>query len=576
MKIRILSLLLTALIAAGSLLVTGCKSGGGGADIDLDNQGKTLEQWLEIDRKNPVTIEIQVADMTTPPASDSAVMKKITEKTGVTVKFTGTDNDRLQMLLASRKFPDAVVVNRSTTFYNYLDSGMMMNLEPLLQSFAPTVYNMAAADSDDNLVKLFKNKDVELLYLTENKDLLREGERHPEDATDPNRVQDELPWHSTFYVQYPLVKEVYGKEINSYASFMAALDAFKAKAADGTYAISMDKDSAGDILWAGLSSYGYKCMYKGGLYVTLDGENYTYGLKAAKAKEFLLFMNKLFRDGYIDPEGPVQSTDQFIRKMNKAKVFAFVGNYYNIYEANKNLATSKTQNHISYIPQKVVADGVSQVYQYNAAYTGSAAFMIPNTSKNAARIARLFEYLYSDEGSVLHGWGIEGEDYIINKDGKRDLNEEIYQKIKSSKDYNLTRGIRSFYQIINLPTYTSDGQPAFARFAPYYSSDAGLDARDAIIRKDAVYNWHDDWKGTFWSDITETDIVFLAETDAAIASSTCAQYIKDYINRIIMAPTEAQAVALYDEAVSKMNAYGIEAWEKEVNAQIKAKREALK
>lgn len=576
MKKRVLSVLFAVVMAACLLLIPGCKPSEGEGELDLDNQGKTLEEWLEIDRKNPITIEIQVADMTTPPSPDSPVMKKIAEKTGITVKITGTDNDRLQMLLASRKFPDVIVVNRSTTFYNYLDSGLIMDLEPLLKAFAPTVYEMHASEYNDNLVKLFKNKDGQLLYLTENKDLLREGERHPEDATDPNREQDELPWHSTFYVQYPLVKEVYGKEINSFDTFVAALDAFRAKAPEGTYAISMDKESAGDILWAGLAAYGYKCMYKGGLYVTDDGENYTYGLKAAKAKEFLLFMNKLYREGYIDPDGPIQSYDQFIRKMNKARVFAFVGNYYAIYEANKNLLTNKTLNHVSYIPQKVVADGVSQVYQYNAAYTGSAAFMIPKTTKYATRIARLLEYLYSDEGSVLHGWGIENEDYIINEEGKRDLNDEIYQKIQNSKNYNLTRGIRCFYQIINLPTYTSDGQPAFARFAPYYSSEAGLDPRDVIIRKDPVYNWHDDWKGTFWNDITETDIVLLAETDAAIASSTCSQYIKDYINRIIMAPSEQDAVALYNEAVSKMNAYGIEAWEREVNAQIKAKREALK
>lgn len=433
------------------------------------------------------------------------------------------------------------------------------------------MHNSAA---NGNLVDLFKNEKGELLYLTENNDLLREGERHPEDATDPNREQDELPWHSTIYVQYPMVNEVYGKAITSFDAYKEALDAFLAEHGDesNTYAISFDKGSAGDILWAGLSMYGYKCMYKGGLYVTDDGENYTYGLKAEKSLEWLLYLNQLYREGYIYEDAPVQTSDQLIRQMNKAKVFSFIGNYYAVYQANKNLGGNNMPQ--SYIPLKVMADGVEQVYQYNAAYTGAGAFVLMESSPYKARICRLLEYLYSDEGSVLHGWGIEGEDYIINEDGLRDITAEIAEK-KSSNEYDLLRGIRSLYSVINLPTYTSDGQSAFARFAPYFSSEDGLDPRDVIVREDPVYNWHDDWKGTFWDDLTEMDIVLEAETAEAIASARCAAVVKDLINNIIMAPTEEECRARYADAVAKVNAYGIEAWEEAVNAQIREKREKL-
>ena len=338
------------------------------------------------------------------------------------------------------------------------------------------------------------------------------------------------------------------------------------------YAISYDKDSAGDILWAGLSMYGYKCLYKGGLYVTDDGENYTYGLKAEKALDWLLFLNELYREGYIYEDASIQAYDQFIRQMNKAKVFSFIGNYYAAYEANKNMQGNNMSE--SYIPVKIMADGVEQVYQYNAAYTGAGAFVVLESSPHKARICRLLEYLYSDEGSILHGWGIEGEDYIINEDGLRDITEEIADK-KSNEDYDLLRGIRSLYSVINLPTYTSDGQPAFARFAPYYSTESGIDARDAIIREDEVYNWHEDWKGTFYSDLSEMDIVLESETPEAIASARCAAVIKDLINNIIMAPSEEECRARYQEAVEKVDAYGIETWEEAINSQIQEKRAKL-
>ena len=570
MKRTVKSILCVMLSLAMLLPVVGCgKKGNDVKEQSYEGQeSMTFEELQELDRQNPITVTIYVADMTDVPASDSPVLKAIAEATGTTVQLVGIDTDRLQMLLASKEYPDVIVMKRDATFYDYLESGDLVDLAPLLKQWAPTVYDM-----NQSLIDLFTNDKGKLLYLTENCDLLREGEVHPEDTTDPTRQQDELPWHSTIYVQYPLVSEVYGGEIKTFAQYQAALDAFRAQYGnEKMYAISYDKDSAGDILWAGLCMYGYKCNYKGGLYATKDGENYTYGLKAEKAEEWLMYLNRLYREGYIYTDASVQSYDQFIRQMNKCKVFSFIGNYYAVYESNKNLLSNGSA--ASYIPLCVKADGVDQVYQYNAAYTGAGAFVMLQSSPYKARIARLLEYLYSDEGSVLHGWGIEGEDYYINADGLRDITAEVAEK-KNGEDYDLKRGIRSLYGVINLPTYTSDGQPAFARFAPYYSTDSGADPRDVIIRQDETYNWHDDWLGTFYNDITEVDIVIQPETNAAIASARCAAVVKDLINNIIMAPTVEKAHQLYKEAVDKINAYGIEAWETEINRQIHSKRDKV-
>ena len=558
------------LLFVSTLMFTGCQKSSENKSVTYKNEeSMTFDQLQELDRQNPITITIMVADMSDPSESDSQVLKEIAETTGTTIEIQGIESDQLQMLMASQEYPDVLVMKRDGTFSDYLDTGDMIDLAPLLQTYAPTVYQM-----NSKLIELFKEEDGKLLYLTENADLLREGEIHPEDASNPNRAQEELPWHSTVYVQYPLVKEIYNKKISTFEAYKEALDAYCAQYSpdDGYYALSMDKDSAGDILWAGLSMFGYKCNYKGGLYVTKDGENYTYGLKAEEAKPWLLYLNQLYREGYIYEDAPVQSYDQFIRQMNKAKIFSFIGNYYPIYEANKALGSNDKTSTISYIPQQIKAEGVDQVYQYNSAYTGGKAFMIMKSSPYANRIARLLEYLYSDEGLVLHGWGIEGEDYVINADGKRDVTQEIDTKIKANSEYNVVRGIRSLYSVINFPIFTSDGQPAFTRFAPYYSTDAGADARDTIIKQDPVYNWHEDWKGTFWKDFSEVDIVMQAETDAAIASSKCASIIKDEINRIIMAGSEEECRKLYQEAVDKVNAYEVEAWEKEINEQIHAKR----
>ena len=123
------------------LSMTGCKTQKTVEEATYPGQDDmTFEELLEMDRQNPITIRIMVADLTEPAASDSPILKEIAERTGTTIELVGIDTDRLQMLLASKEYPDVIVMNRDATFYDYLASGDLVDLKPLLQKWAPTVY----------------------------------------------------------------------------------------------------------------------------------------------------------------------------------------------------------------------------------------------------------------------------------------------------------------------------------------------------------------------------------------------------------------------------------------------------
>ncbi|HIQ67900.1 MAG TPA: hypothetical protein IAB74_05280, partial [Candidatus Faecousia excrementigallinarum] len=125
------------------LSMTGCKTQKTVEEATYPGQDDmTFEELLEMDRQNPITIRIMVADLTEPAASDSPILKEIAERTGTTIELVGIDTDRLQMLLASKEYPDVIVMNRDATFYDYLASGDLVDLKPLLQKWAPTVYEM--------------------------------------------------------------------------------------------------------------------------------------------------------------------------------------------------------------------------------------------------------------------------------------------------------------------------------------------------------------------------------------------------------------------------------------------------
>ncbi|MGE5585056.1 MAG: extracellular solute-binding protein [Bacillota bacterium] len=527
---------------------------------------------LSEDAKNPVTFTIFTTRVTTAPKPDAPVLKEATRRTGVTFNIMTGDKEKLSIMLASKDYPDVIVMPRDDIFYRYLRSGDLVDLKPLLQKHAPTVYKMFGSPVNGNLLDIFSTDDGKLLYLTENYDMLREGERHPEDAMDPDRVQAELPWHNVFYVLFPEAQDVAKKKISNLSEYHDAVKAWKAKhPGQDYYAVTMEKGMGQEMLGSALSMYGYKVNTYGGIYATKDQKKYIYGFKAPEVLPFFKFVNKLYREGLMDPEGPVQTWDQMIQKMSTGKVFSFIGGYYSAYTANDNLLRAEATKNLIYIPQKLVEGGAKQNWQYNAAYTGSAALVVTKKCKDPARFVRFLEWLYSDEGMVLDSWGIEGEDYTINAQGKRDITPEIDQKKKADSMYNTKRGIKFFYRMVNMPTYTSDGQPASARYAPFYSTKAGQDPRDVKVTA-SPFNWHLDWQGSFWKDYAEVDLFVEAETPAAIAIAKSQAILKDTIAQMVVAKSEAEVEEIYNKAVAKMEGYGISAWEAEIQKQILAKR----
>jgi ABC-type glycerol-3-phosphate transport system substrate-binding protein len=142
------------LLLLSMTMFTGCQKGSGKKGITYENEeNMTFDQLIELDKQNPITINIMVADMKEPSASDSPVLKKIAEATGTTIHIQGIESDQLQMLMASQDYPDVLVIKRDSTFYDYLDTGDMIDLASLLQTYAPTVYQM-----NSKLIDLFKNK----------------------------------------------------------------------------------------------------------------------------------------------------------------------------------------------------------------------------------------------------------------------------------------------------------------------------------------------------------------------------------------------------------------------------------
>jgi len=584
MKSRFRLFLALVLIAAFVLsMLPGCS-------VDTGNQPKQGEQKDEsgnddlglkgdnvTDSNNPVTFSIFTGG-SDPMEGGAPILEEMARRTGVSfevVDAAGQANEKLSIMLASDDYSDIVMLPRDQMFYRYLDSGDLLDLKPLLENYAPTLYQIYNLPQNGSLIDRFSNEEGKLYYLTDDLELINEGEDPTEDLEASDYEQLWLPWHRVLYVLYPEVQEVYGKKIANLDEWYEAMKAYKEANPDNDrYAMSMDSTMGEHMIWAALSMYGYKVLshgIAGGVYATLDDENYIYTFKAPELLDFFKFLNRTYREGLMDPEGPIQTGDQFQEKMNSGKVFSMIGNWDAIYGANDTMLSDDSTKDKIFIPQKLMAPGVNQHWQYNYAYTGNQAMVVTNKCENPERLFSFFEWLFSDEGLILNGWGIEDEDYIINSDGIRDINAEIDEKHNSEPNYAWERGQNFFQGVLNMPAYTSDGQYANSWMAPYYQSDEGKDSRDITVTNSSL-NWHNDWVGTFYKDYDEVDIYIDSQSQEAMALAQSQALVNDAVSKMVLAETVAEVEHIYEETLSQMEATGISAWEQYINKAISDRR----
>jgi len=513
-------------------------SGGEGAPLAADG------------KNNPVTFSIFTGG-TDPMEGGAPILEEITKRTGVSfqvVDAAGQANEKLSIMLASDDYPDIVKLPRDQLFYRYLSSGDLIDVKPIMQEYAPTVYKMYNLSQNGSLIDRFSDKDGKLYYLTDDLEMINEGEKPTEDLEAPDYEQNLLPWHRVLYVLYPEVQDVYGREITNLEDWYDAMKAYKEKyPGNDRYAISMSSAIGGHMIWAALSMYGYKVLshgIAGGVYATKDDENYQYTFKIPELLDFFKFLNRAYKEGLMDPEGPIQTNEQFQEKLNSGKIFSMIGNWDVIYSANETMLADDSTKDKIYIPQKLLAPGVEQHWQYNYAYTGNMAMVVTNKCKEPERLFQFLEWLYSDEGLILNGWGIEDEDYIVNSDGKRDITAGIDEKMKSEDNYSWERGLNFFQGVLSMPAYTSDGQYANSWMAPYYSSEEGKDPRDVTVSSSSL-NWHDDWVGTFYKDYDEVDIYVASESPEALALAKSQALVDDAVSKMVLAESEGELEQIY-------------------------------
>lgn len=187
----------------------------------------------------------------------------------------------------------------------------------------------------------------------------------------------------------------------------------------------------------------------------VDGEGKVrYGFIQPEFKEFLIEINKWYKEGLIDPEYAASNDSIINTNIVSGKSGAFIG--YSGSAMTKYLLAGReldTDFELVGTPWPTHNGGApysGYSYQAEPGVVGKG-HAIAKTNKNVEKTLEILDYLYSDEGVELFNWGIEGESYV--KDGDK---KQFTDKVLKNPENKTPLEVITKYSLVQTPVAIMD------------------------------------------------------------------------------------------------------------------------
>lgn len=169
-----------------------------------------------------------------------------------------------------------------------------------------------------------------------------------------------------------------------------------------------------------------------------ESKQFTSLMDEENFKWFLGWMNQLYKEGLLDPNYAVDDANTWQNKLINSEGF-FSVDYFN---RPSTMTASGKQVNPNYVLEAfttpILEGGESKVYG-NVGVVNCQ--VVSAKCENPERVlAFLDQWLYSEEGSLLSCYGIEGVSYVINED--KSLSRIMPEGVSSVQDFNAYYGVQ--------------------------------------------------------------------------------------------------------------------------------------
>jgi len=562
---KIVSLLLVMLLV---LTATACQpapkqgtQGTGIQTVSETGESKQTTGLPVLSPDDPTTFSVWITTNFSAPAADNKLTKLLKEKLGVTINYEiitpDTADQKIGVMLAGGEYPD--LIGTTDLNYRFIMGGALIPLDDYLTEdkanylfeHVRPYWNRLATDAGDGVKRIYILPNYNSYY----------GE-----ITGGTHYGASGFWIQKHVLQelgYPsldnMTLERYFQMIEEYMK--------KYPTIDGQPTIGFEILCAPGREWGLTNPPQYLAGAPNNGCVIVD-ENNVATIFADKdiAKRYYKFLNQMNARGLVDRESFTQTLDQYLAKLATGRVLGMYDQRWSFGNAHDSLV-SQGRDERTWVSTMPVYEGKTPYYADRDVMNINQGFGVSVSCKYPDKAVAFLNTMLSEEWQKILSWGIEGEDYHVDANGRfyRTPEQREQQKDLVWRSKNKLEALMD-----QLPKHQgtfSDGNAFSPGDQPEEFFETLSDYDKNFLNAYGKKTWRD-----FLNQPPENSVYYpcwniYLDEDAQTVSQQLTDLALQYLPKAILAdPSEFDAI--WDEYVSAIRKVNVKVYEDAINAGI--------
>lgn len=396
---KLLSLMLTAGLTVSMMTGCGNSETGDGSKAGTAQPQNTVQS--EGDKKLTIWCEMHSAALQfASNYSENTAYQKIMENTGIEIKFihpaTGQVQEQFNTMIASGVYPDIIIGGDKYKggIMQGVKDGVYLDLTSYLETYAPDYYEIVTANDDIRREMTSEDGSYYAMYATRGADA--------EAAPPWFRPNVRLDWLEEFGMEVPATLD----EVEAY------FDTVRENKGEDVMCVVFPKMGS----WTDEIFYQPYDLYPG--FFVKDGK-VTHGKYEARLKDYVTRMNSWYEKGYISKDFLSYDDSQAAGMFQTDKLAMYLDSVDVAYMRAKEAGIKAVST-----PYFRLQRGDKLHTGPSNAYNEGQPAVITTQCKNPEIALQFLNYAFTEEGSRIYNYGVEGETYTM-VDGKPVFTEEM-------------------------------------------------------------------------------------------------------------------------------------------------------
>jgi len=296
------------------------------------------------------------------------------------------------------------------------------------------------------------------------------------------------------------------------------------------------------------------------------------------------FWNRLYREGIMDPECFTDTDAVAQEKMNSGTALSTYYMTWELADINANLVKAG-KDKMSYVVMPIMLQEQldtkqQRVFSIIDSYDYQSVVITKN-AKHPERIMEMLNWVCTDEGQNLLGWGIEGTHYTVGSDGKKAVTQDYIDCKNGKKDKSFNVGVGTYYFLGLSAGFDKNNQVYNVSFDESISSLAMSDRTKEVY---SHYGWTsvmDPWtKNKSFTTKEIHDGIFNSvaidpDSDVKTTLTKIVDYRTKTLPKLIMAKSDDEFESVWNEYVAAYKTMNPQSVLTEVNNQAQKAEEKI-